>query len=113
MNRILVLIASAILLGGCIHAYVPTIKQGNVLSEQQINQLKKGMSKADVQYALGAPVLQNSIDPNRWDYIYTVKKVQKTLQEKRLTLYFKNNKLYKIENVNYDASNTTENKKKK
>ncbi|MAZ40260.1 MAG: hypothetical protein CMF49_09075 [Legionellales bacterium] len=104
MNRILLLVIAAFLLSGCIHPYVPTIHQGNVLSEQQIKQLKLGMSKDDVQYALGAPVLQNSIEPNRWDYIYTVKKEQKPIQEKRLTLYFKNDKLYKIDNVNYDAT---------
>ena len=104
MARLLVLTLTILLLSGCIHPYVPTVNQGNVLSQKQIDQVKKGMSKDDVQYILGAPIMQNSIASDRWDYIYTQKLEQKKMTEKRLTLYFRNGKLTQIDNVDYKGS---------
>jgi len=103
MIRLVILIFTALLLCGCLHPYVPTVKQGNVLSQKQIDQIQKGMTKDDVRYILGAPVIQNNIEADRWDYIYTEKVERKKMQEKRLSLYFKNGVLYQIDNVNYDT----------
>lgn len=97
MKKLVLVVFCAILLSGCIHPYVPTVQQGNVLSSEQVNQLKIGMTKDDVQYILGTPVLTNDLSSNQWDYVYTLKVERQPIQIKHLTLYFKNDKLVKMD----------------
>lgn len=96
MRRSIILLCLVLCLAGCLRPYTPNIQQGNVLSREQIEQLKLGMTKEDVQSLLGVPVLANQLSSNRWDYIYTFKKGGKPMEEKRLTLYFYNNQLYQM-----------------
>jgi outer membrane protein assembly factor BamE len=96
MKRLIIILVLGMSVVGCLHPYVPSIQQGSVPNADQIAQLKEGMSKEDVQYYLGLPVLEDEIDSDRWDYIYTFKKVGQPLEEKRLTLYFQNNQLIKM-----------------
>lgn len=83
---------------GCtaFHVYQPDMEQGNVLSTEQISQLKLGMSKGEVKYLLGTPLLQNTFDSNRWYYVYTMNKRGKIIEKKRLSLTFSNDKLVAI-----------------
>lgn len=94
-------ICVALAVSGCsIHRV--DVQQGNVLEKEELDKLKKGMSKKQVMFLLGTPLLQDAFQTNRWDYIYTYKKGQETeLDRKRLTLHFKNDTLQKIENKGY------------
>jgi len=73
------------------------VQQGNLISQQQVNQLKMGMSKSQVSQILGEPVLQSTFDPNRWNYAYSLQPGDGPYQEKHAILYFKNDRLYKVE----------------
>jgi outer membrane protein assembly factor BamE len=65
------------------------VQQGNIITPEMVAQLKVGMSQDEVQYILGAPVLQPTFDNPQWDYIYTYKaKNSRTVEEKRLSVYF-------------------------
>lgn len=108
---ILIAFCSA-LLSGCIHPYVPTVQQGNVLSSEQVNQLKLGMTKDDVQYLLGTSILTDDLSSNQWNYVYTLKLERQPIQIKHLTLYFKNNKLVRMDG-DRSLENTSTNKTKK
>lgn len=62
-----------------------TIQQGNVVTQAMVDKLKPGMTKRQVQYVLGNPVIDDQLNKDRWDYVYTidvpdVQKLQKNLQ---------------------------------
>lgn len=98
MLKGLISILSAVALGlsaGCgVHRI--DIQQGNVVDEAMINQIHTGMSKRQVKFVLGTPLLEDPFHASRWDYVYMFAKEGKTQDERRLTLYFKDDTLTKI-----------------
>ena len=76
--------------------YRPTIQQGNVLKQEQINELRPGMSKRQVKFLLGTPMLTDVFHANRWDYAYT-RGVGSTPSEiQRVTVFFEDERLVRI-----------------
>jgi outer membrane protein assembly factor BamE len=71
-TALLVLLAAAACLGGCV--YRPNIQQGNLLDRTDVDQVTIGMTRSQVRYLLGTPMLGNPFDPQRWDYIYTLRR---------------------------------------
>ena len=67
------------------------ILQGNIIEDEDVEQLVKGLSKDQVQYLLGTPLLNSPIHQNRWDYFYSVKVGETNIGEKKLSLSFDNN----------------------
>ena len=66
------------------------ILQGNIIEDEDVEQLVKGLSKDQVQYYLG-PLLNSPIHQNRWDYFYSVKVGETVIGEKKLSLSFDTN----------------------
>ena len=50
-------------------AYKIDIQQGNVVTQEMVNQLRPGMTRAQVQYVMGTPLLEDSFNRDRWDYV--------------------------------------------
>lgn len=73
------------------------VQQGNVVTRTMIEKLKPGMSKNQVRYVMGNSVLENPFDHDRWDYIYTADLRGLDYVEKRLSLYFENDRLVRME----------------
>lgn len=73
--------------------YKTDIRQGNVVSQTQVNKLKKGMSKQQVISILGTPLIQPAFVTGQLNYIYTNKPGHGKYTEKRLILQFKHDKL--------------------
>jgi outer membrane protein assembly factor BamE len=94
------LIALLPILSSC--AYRPDIQQGNVLETEQLQKIKLGMTKKQVSFLLGSPLLQDPFHRDRWDYIYTLKKANEPLIRQRLTLFFANEVLSKIDDSEFD-----------
>ena len=69
------------------------MQQGNVISTSMIDRLKPGMTKSQVRFVLGNPVIDDSLDENRWDYVYTVQVAGGETQRQALILFFLDNKL--------------------
>ena len=67
------------------------ILQGNIIEDEDVAQLVKGLSKDQVQYLLGTPLLNSPIHQNRWDYFYSVKVGETNIGEKKLSLSFDTN----------------------
>ncbi len=67
-----------------------TVQQGNVITQQMIDRLKPGMTKNQVAFVMGEPVLRHTFDDNRWDYIYTLNVPGYYDEEKRVSLFFEN-----------------------
>ncbi|MBA3582412.1 MAG: outer membrane protein assembly factor BamE [Gammaproteobacteria bacterium] len=94
------LISLLIVNSGCnfwIKPYRPDINQGNVLNEDDIKSLKIGMSKEQVLFLMGKPVLATPFETNRWNYIHYLKPGYKDAQIEQLQLYFKGDALERIE----------------
>lgn len=85
-------------LSGCslFHIYRQNIQQGNVMCPETIEQLRPGMTTDQVLYLMGTPVLSNTFQPNRWDYVYTYKPGGKPRTQYHVTLIFRGNILQSI-----------------
>lgn len=85
-------------LGGCayFHLYRPTITQGNIINDDTVAQLRPGMSADQVLYLMGTPMLTNTFQPDRWDYVYTCKKGWRPRHQRHVTLLFMNGVLQNI-----------------
>ena len=88
------------LLAACV--YRINIQQGNYLDQAAVNQVKPGMTRSQVRYLLGTPLVSNLFDTSRWDYVYYFKRgyVQKPI-ESRVTVFFHGDKVssFKLYNV--------------
>lgn len=76
--------------------YRPTIQQGNVVTQEQVNELKPGMSKRQVRFLLGTPMLTDVFHANRWDYAYTLGEGSRPDEMQRVTVYFEEDRLVRI-----------------
>ncbi len=79
------------------------IQQGNLISQEQIDQLRIGMSRQEVRVLLGEPVLGDVFDQDRWDYVYTRGLAGEHVKATNLIIHFKNDKVTVIDN-NYHYS---------
>ncbi len=66
-------LALAVLAGspGCV--YRPNVSQGNIVEEEDLDQVKVGMTRNQVRFLLGTPMVDDPFHANRWDYVYYVK----------------------------------------
>ena len=77
------------LFSGCALIYEQDIQQGNVINDEMLNNLKQGMSKTEVQYYIGTPLIEDPFHANRWDYFYTFREGGEDKREHRvITLLF-------------------------
>lgn len=65
-----------------------TIQQGNIIDQNKVDQLLPGMSKAQVRYLLGTPLIADSFDQGRWDYYYSRKDSRGNITQEQLTVRF-------------------------
>ncbi len=92
--RLLSLAAVALLLAACMRTYKLDIQQGNVVSQKQISQLQRGMTKREVRYVLGTPLVTDPFHDHRWDYYYSYKPGSASdPNERRVTLVFDGDRL--------------------
>ncbi len=95
---ILVIFLNTFLLNGCgwHKTFKQNDRQGQLLPEKAISQLKTGMSPAEINNIMGSPVLYN-LNDNRWEYIEYSKVKGETKKNLHLILTFKDSVLTKIE----------------
>jgi outer membrane protein assembly factor BamE len=82
----------AALASGCV--YRINIQQGNFLDQAAVDQVKPGMTRSQVRYLLGTPMVADSFNKERWDYIYYLKKGRTGhVDSRRVTVYFDGDKV--------------------
>src|SRR5437667_461809 len=69
-------------LGGCV--YRMNIQQGNYLEGKTVDQLQFGMTRSQVRYLLGTPMVPAVFDKDRWDYVYYFKRGRPAMSASRL-----------------------------
>lgn len=77
--------------------YKMDIRQGNYVSPEMRDKLKIGMSKQQVRYVLGTPMVSDAFHGNRWDYVYRLEQRGEMVEKQHLTLYFDNDKLVRAD----------------
>ncbi len=73
--------------------YKLDVQQGNIITQDAVDQLGPGMTKRQVRYLLGTPLLIDSFNDDRWDYFYSLKNHSDDYSQERLTLFFVNDRL--------------------
>jgi outer membrane protein assembly factor BamE len=91
MRHILAPIVCLWLLVACVHHI--DVQQGNYLDPTTVAKLKLDMTRSQVRFVMGSPLLTDPFHPERWDYVYIDYKGGTLKQEKRLTLIFEGDKL--------------------
>lgn len=102
------LLICAVLAGGCSMPRLPSardlpfihkidIQQGNVVTQDMLAQLQRGMDPKKVQFVMGTPVIRDTFHADRWDYLYTFKPGGENTEKRRITLVFVDDKLDHIE----------------
>jgi len=98
---------AALLLGatlpGCV--YRMDIQQGNFLEGKTVNKLEVGMTRVQVRYLLGTPMVPDVFDKDRWDYLYYFKRGRsRRIAERHLTVFFKDDKVTRFVRDNIPES---------
>ncbi len=78
--------------------YKIDVQQGNVVTDEMLEKLKPGMTKSQVLFVMGSPLIVDAFRDNRWDYIYLLREKGDLVEQKRLTLFFEGDMLINIEN---------------
>ena len=104
--RHIVTVVSALLVAACqglptlpsvIAPYRIDIQQGNLVTQEMVARLQTGMTRAQVRFVLGTPLLTDVFHPDRWDYIYRYEKDGKLIEHRRIVAVFSSDKLLRIE----------------
>lgn len=77
--------------------YTVDVNQGNIVSQEMIDQLKPGMNKRQVVFLMGTPIGIDPFHDNRWDYIYSSEPGGQPRVQKRVTLLFKADELASLQ----------------
>ncbi|AIZ31543.1 outer membrane protein assembly factor BamE [Pseudomonas sp. K1(2024)] len=77
-------------LAGCSFpgVYKIDIQQGNVVTQDMIDQLRPGMTRRQVRFIMGNPLLQDPFNTNRWDYLYSIQPGGGKRQQERMSVFF-------------------------
>jgi outer membrane protein assembly factor BamE len=88
--------AVTLMASGCV--YRINIQQGNFLNQGAVDTVKEGMTRSQVRYLLGTPMVADSFNKERWDYIYYLKKGRtRHVDSRRVTVYFDGDKVARLD----------------
>lgn len=99
------LLPSLVLLSACsgtpevtsyLSPYRVDVRQGNFVTQDMVARLKPGMSKDQVRFALGTPLIADIFHADRWDYVYRFQPGRGEPQLRRLVVFFEDGKLVRV-----------------
>lgn len=77
--------------------YKMDIQQGNVVTQDMISKLQPGMTRSQVRFALGTPLIVDPFRTDRWDYVFLYQKAGVVTEHRKIAVIFKDDKLVRIE----------------
>jgi outer membrane protein assembly factor BamE len=91
--RCAVVLSCMMVLGGCAFpgVYRIDIPQGNIITQEMIDQLRPGLTKRQVTFILGTPLIRDTFDQDRWDYLYSYQPGGGERVQERITVFFDDN----------------------
>jgi len=106
MKSLLPGLAAVLLLSGCsgvpilpgLLPYKMEIQQGNFVTQDMVSRLKPGMTKDQVRFILGTPLVADIFHAERWDYVYTrIPERGGPMEQRRLAVFFDGGKLARLD----------------
>ncbi len=99
MRSLLLLIALA--LSGCgalgfPGVYKIDVEQGNLVNQDMVDQLQPGMSRRQVRFILGTPLVEDPFNQSRWDYPYVLRNGTEIIRQAQLTVHFDGDRLVDV-----------------
>jgi outer membrane protein assembly factor BamE len=90
LTRIITLSVALTIVSGCsyVGVYKRDIPQGNLVTQEMVSQLQPGMTKEQVTYVMGRPLLEAPFDASQWDYVFRLDKAYAGVEQRRVTLTF-------------------------
>jgi|MudIll2142460700_1097286.scaffolds.fasta_scaffold53159_4 outer membrane protein assembly factor BamE len=93
---LLLLLAAAAASSGCV--YRPNIQQGNLLKVEDVDQVTAGMTRSQVRYLLGTPMVSDPFHPDRWDYVFSFKRGrERKTDSAHFIVYFEGDKVSRVD----------------
>jgi outer membrane protein assembly factor BamE len=100
-------ILACLLLAGCgsrpaivlpyFKPYRMDIQQGNVVTQEMISKIQPGMTRSQVRFALGTPLVVDPFRTDRWDYVYQYHTAGVVTEHRKIAVIFKDDTLLRIE----------------
>lgn len=98
------LVLLSLLLSSCGYFHTPAltpykmdIRQGNYVTPEMREKLKLGMTRSQVRYVLGTPMVSDPFHANRWDYVYRLEHEGEIVEKQNLTVYFDGDNLVRVD----------------
>lgn len=90
----IILLAATLALSSCfLTPHRIDVQQGNYFDPEAVARLKPGMTRSQVRFLLGTPLIADPFHPDRWDYLFIDRRAGKLKEERRLTLWFDGDRL--------------------
>jgi outer membrane protein assembly factor BamE len=103
MNKLCLLAVTAclVLSSACTVDRIPgvyriDVQQGNVVTRDMVDQLRPGMTRDQVRFVMGSPMLTDTFNADRWDYYYSFQPGAGEREQRRVTVYFENDRFTRI-----------------
>jgi len=95
---LLLLAAAAVASTGCV--YRLNIQQGNLVKVEDVDQVSAGMTRSQVRYLLGTPMVSDPFHPDRWDYVFSFKRGRDPKTDTaHFVVYFDGDKVSRVEKL--------------
>lgn len=102
-TRYALFLTGLLLLAGCsfkmpsLGVYKIDIPQGNIVTQEMVDKLQPGMSKRQVRFVMGTPLILDTFEPERWDYLRSIETRKQKRSQQRISLFFENDLLVRME----------------
>ncbi|TDN57054.1 outer membrane protein assembly factor BamE (lipoprotein component of BamABCDE complex) [Azoarcus indigens] len=80
-----------------VNPYKIDVRQGNYVDQAMVSQLKKGMTRDQVRFVLGSPLVVDVFRKDRWDYVYRFKPGKAEAEQRIISVYFVDDRLDHVE----------------
>ena len=106
--RLLLALLFAVLAGCMLAPHKIDIQQGNYVDQEMVAKLKPDMTRSQVRFILGTPLVADVFHPNRWDYVYLIGKAGDVRRQRKITVVFEGDKLKFIDGDVVASENLTQ-----
>ena len=88
--RILTILLGFIFISACSvpQVYKLTVQQGNIVTQDMLDELKEGMTPRQVAYIMGTPLIKSPYEQSRWDYRYTLERRDEVVKSYHVAIFF-------------------------